>query len=752
MTDLVTVTIDNTPIEVLFYDENTLEAQLRALQAEAALGEAVVAKEGAELARDAAVAGASSAGYRPTLAEAITDFTVGQFFTSDDQDEVTTHPNELRLYERIVGSPFYLDQGDEAAPVGRFFLSQDETADRIGTASGETVQAALDKLRLAPSGDTTGETDTRRFRALVTAGLPIKLDDFDGTNAYYLCGDVTADVPADAPGKQYKFGVFGNPGAPDDQKPRIIVKKGGVTAFPCSWASQFKGCALEYDDVDDVPAVGGLTWPYARCVATTGTISTVSDKLRLTVSGGLIGTDEEFPNVTRGSIVVALADDEKPEDYWVNNYVDEDSVFQIDEVISDTVCTLQGKAGSAYTGPVHIRGNGPTTVWTQFQPSNIEVTHNSWGNIPGCGFMTMGVQFLDCANNNTLGIGAPHFRMVYAGNGQGLNFDNGQGSGWGNGGTYHQSAIHEQRAFYACGGYAIGGPIDTSIEHNQIDPNAVDDTFAEHAVINTYFSPPTGIHRFGGSINVNYENITCEDSPRGIEFFQVSLSRIVHPHTYDLGFDTHPLTINGCSNLIVELPRFEAGPNGDPSKKFQYIGQGDGPESEVTIEYGGRHGRVNAVYQNGVFGKEVSSLDVRDLGYRKLALSASVLEASSSGVYVIDLPLATFGGFAGFTEYVLASVLLEHSKVWAGSFPGNSPTIECGTPSASTKYFGALNLDVAASTYIKLNAITGFAEQIMDAASSVRFTIRSGGGGAFNNGTFDAGNLTIWIRIYGVRA
>ncbi|MDK2758791.1 MAG: hypothetical protein KYX66_18865 [Blastomonas fulva] len=54
MTDIVTVTIDNTPIEVLFYDENTLEAQAKALQAVAAQEAAEVALNATELARDQA--------------------------------------------------------------------------------------------------------------------------------------------------------------------------------------------------------------------------------------------------------------------------------------------------------------------------------------------------------------------------------------------------------------------------------------------------------------------------------------------------------------------------------------------------------------------------------------------------------------------------------------------------------------------------------------------------------------------------
>ena len=54
MTQTVSVVIDNVPIEVAFYDANTLEAQQKALQAVEAQQAAETAQTASELARDQA--------------------------------------------------------------------------------------------------------------------------------------------------------------------------------------------------------------------------------------------------------------------------------------------------------------------------------------------------------------------------------------------------------------------------------------------------------------------------------------------------------------------------------------------------------------------------------------------------------------------------------------------------------------------------------------------------------------------------
>lgn len=155
-----------------------LVAESRVLRddAEAARDGSEAAQLAAELARDAAIAGASSSGYRPTLAAAITDFAVGQYFTSDDQGAVSAHPNQLRLYRRIASSPFYQDQGDEAAPVSRSLLAASDGYELIGTPDGTLDEVLADinkrfenKLSIrkdfGAKGD--GTDDTAAFNAAI---------------------------------------------------------------------------------------------------------------------------------------------------------------------------------------------------------------------------------------------------------------------------------------------------------------------------------------------------------------------------------------------------------------------------------------------------------------------------------------------------------------------------------------------------------------------------------------------------------
>lgn len=155
-----------------------LVAESRTLRdaAETARGLAVSARVAAELARDAAIAGASSSGYRPTLAAGITDFLVGQFFTSDDQGAVSAHPNQLRLYKRIASSPFYQDQGDEASPVSRSLLAAPNGYERIGTPDGrlDQVLASITKrfenklsIREDFGAKGDGTDDTAAFNAAI---------------------------------------------------------------------------------------------------------------------------------------------------------------------------------------------------------------------------------------------------------------------------------------------------------------------------------------------------------------------------------------------------------------------------------------------------------------------------------------------------------------------------------------------------------------------------------------------------------
>jgi hypothetical protein len=145
------------------------EAASKLALAQAALAAAEDAQAAAEIARDAAVAGASSEGYRPTIAAAITDFTVGQYFTSDDQGEVTAHPNELRLYLRTGTSPFYADQGDEASPLGRTLLDAELTRRRRVINVDDPEYGAVGNCVPLGPGLTTGTDDTAAFNAAIDA-------------------------------------------------------------------------------------------------------------------------------------------------------------------------------------------------------------------------------------------------------------------------------------------------------------------------------------------------------------------------------------------------------------------------------------------------------------------------------------------------------------------------------------------------------------------------------------------------------
>lgn len=687
----------------------------------------------------AAAAAAAFGNFKPgTLIEAEALTEEGERFSISDAGTLVAY------FRTDVGST------EIARSVTPQSLQQPSAASGIGVSTGRNLQAELDLLRLPPSGDTTGVTDTRAMRALTAVNLPFRIEDFDGTNPYFLLGDITKDIPNGSGAQQITFGVMGNPAAPAEQQPRVIVKKGGVSPFPCSWTSSLIGVAVEYEDVADVPAVSGQTWPYARCVTATGTISTVGGKLRLTVpAGGLIGPNAEFPNVTRGSFVVALNDPAKWQDYWVNNYVGEDSIFQIDAVISDTECTLQGKNGTAYTGPIHVRGNVVTTIWNLVQPTAVRVQDCHFGAVPGCGIVTMGTQFAQFERNYILGIGAPHLRMIYAGNGQGLNFDNGQGGGWGNGGVYHQSIIRENRAFFACGGFALNGLIDSIVANLQIDPNALPG-FTQHPAIDTYFTPPTALHNYAAFVNVNPTNITAEDSPAdGIYLFQCSKTYLINPHTFDLGTDAYPVTIHACADSGVVNERLDPGTHGDPAKQIRYVGQSDQATSEVLLDRPTRHKQGSAVYQQGVFGSFVRKLDQRDARTVRLYLAAATLKASSAGSYIIDVPAALFDGFAGYTEFKVTGVGFDHSAVWVGGFAGTPPDLQCGTPSDPDYLFGSLSLGVAGATYRKQSAITGFSPTVLPGSTSIRFTITAGDGGTFNNGIFDCSDLFIWVSIEG---
>lgn len=82
----------------------------------------------AVLAQNSANAAQALTNYRSTLAEGVSDFAVGEFFSSAET-------GELRLYKRIVGSPFYEDQGDDVVPITKGYLLG---ASPVAPVAGET--------------------------------------------------------------------------------------------------------------------------------------------------------------------------------------------------------------------------------------------------------------------------------------------------------------------------------------------------------------------------------------------------------------------------------------------------------------------------------------------------------------------------------------------------------------------------------------------------------------------------------------
>ncbi len=83
--------------------------------------EVILGPSYAQTAADSALAAQAFTNYRATRADGVADFVPGEFFSSAET-------GELRLYERIVGAPYYEDQGDAAAPVSKQTFI-DKTAD-----------------------------------------------------------------------------------------------------------------------------------------------------------------------------------------------------------------------------------------------------------------------------------------------------------------------------------------------------------------------------------------------------------------------------------------------------------------------------------------------------------------------------------------------------------------------------------------------------------------------------------------------
>lgn len=175
--------------------------------------------EGSVLTRTLAVIAAGSTNFRATFAEALVDFVVGEYFTSNEL-------GDLRVYKRTAGLPGYTDQGIIITPLSSTELAATTGATLIGTAvEGINVQEALDALPTAVelaaavadkahsgansditslSGLTTplsveqggtGGNDPAEARAAIGAGVGsvTRVDGVGTVNGITLTGSVTGD-------------------------------------------------------------------------------------------------------------------------------------------------------------------------------------------------------------------------------------------------------------------------------------------------------------------------------------------------------------------------------------------------------------------------------------------------------------------------------------------------------------------------------------------------------------------------------
>lgn len=140
------------------------------------------ARTASDTALNAATAALALTNFRETLAEGIADFAVNEYFSSAET-------GTLRLYKRIVGSPFYDDMGDAAAPLTKALLSGTGGADEIGKAGGGTVQDALDALDGAITSVVFPVVDTASGN--LVAGSPNSGTSLNNTSAGTKDGDIS---------------------------------------------------------------------------------------------------------------------------------------------------------------------------------------------------------------------------------------------------------------------------------------------------------------------------------------------------------------------------------------------------------------------------------------------------------------------------------------------------------------------------------------------------------------------------------
>jgi hypothetical protein len=156
MTDTVIVTIDNTPIEAKFYDENTQESREKALVAVAAQVAAESARDDASAFADLAEAAAL------TLDNIFADTTAGLAAVSEGQYFWT--PNPLKLWREVSGVAVEQDQ-----LLVRALLDAELTRRRRVINVDDPEYGAVGNCVPLGPGLTTGTDDTAAFNAAIDA-------------------------------------------------------------------------------------------------------------------------------------------------------------------------------------------------------------------------------------------------------------------------------------------------------------------------------------------------------------------------------------------------------------------------------------------------------------------------------------------------------------------------------------------------------------------------------------------------------
>lgn len=616
------------------------------------------------------------------------------------------------------------------------------------------------------AGNSNEFSDTLAFRYMIARDYHIQLK---ARAVYLINGDCTIDHPS-----KYHWGVKirGIPGNPSGELPKIRVMRPGITPFPVAQHSYIEGVDIGFDKMGTLPpkfnpsTLQNDTWPYPRALEIAGSISTVVrnrtigdgntkavETLTLTVpAGGLID------NVSRGSAVVVLGDRSKHQDYWIQNFKRHDHIYQIEEILSDTQCTLQGKVGDSYPPGtlMHIRGNCMSVIYMQHQPTKI-LLRSCALSAPGCGMMSMGAQFLsqsDCFNG--LGNCGPALFMHYSGNGNGYF---GQRhvfaqQGETTGGEYHECEYIHNVGFHLSGGVFINGWNEGVLIRSQIDQS-----HSVNEAIASFTRHYNAIYNIYNANNFKFHLNSAEDtrSPSGAYFFQCSNLDVNQMAGFDildtgLAEEGFMITFEACASTTYKNLR-NAGGLSNYFKDVRFLGQGESADFEVVREGGGRKGHGAHVYNEGRFGDFVQGLDERDCRIIAFEISREVISSTNACHCNISLDLSKYTSYAGFAGWRVDIVGFQHGGSW--STTDGTPTVSAGISSISeTSYFPEIDLSHPRGFYLIdsnwLQAQRG--ALFTSSAPPIVLTFRTGGATPWSMSSNVSHDCVIYIKVIGARS